>query len=293
MYAAANDILGNIVKVTPSSKVVGDLALALVATDADPEAFAADPGSYDVPDSVIGFLSGELGDPPGGWPEPFRTKALAGRSVSHREVKLEPEDSADVATVLGNLVDNALEHAPRGSASPPSVRVRVRQDPSTSGDVTETADGPADPSQIAEGVDGGSGAGNDPTAPDSPTDTDTGTGTTPDPGTGPGTNGGTGTTPTPTPSPVTSTTEPASAPWVTGCTYYAGKVRTAIGDTGKRVKQVQCILSLRGYDIGGTGVDGVFGEGLEAAMKNFQVDKGLAVNGIVKRVTWDNLRATE
>ena len=78
MYAAANDILGNVVKVTPSSKVVGDLALALVAVGADPAEFEADPGSFDVPDSVVGFLSGELGDPPGGWPEPFRSKALAG-----------------------------------------------------------------------------------------------------------------------------------------------------------------------------------------------------------------------
>ena len=43
------------------------------------EDFAADPASYDMPDSVIGFLRGELGDPPGGWPEPFRSKALAGR----------------------------------------------------------------------------------------------------------------------------------------------------------------------------------------------------------------------
>ncbi len=74
---AANDILGNIVKVTPSSKVVGDLALHLVAVGADPRDFADNPGKYDIPDSVIGFLSGELGDPPGGWPEPFRTKALA------------------------------------------------------------------------------------------------------------------------------------------------------------------------------------------------------------------------
>src|SRR6185312_17175023 len=64
-YAAANRILGNIVKVTPSSKVVGDLALALVGAGADPAAFEADPGRYDIPDSVIGFLSGELGDPPG------------------------------------------------------------------------------------------------------------------------------------------------------------------------------------------------------------------------------------
>ncbi len=80
MYAAANSILGNIVKVTPSSKVVGDLALHLVAVGADPTEFADDPGRFDIPDSVIGFLNGELGDPPGGWPEPFRTKALAGRT---------------------------------------------------------------------------------------------------------------------------------------------------------------------------------------------------------------------
>ena len=80
MYAAANDILGNVVKVTPSSKVVGDLALHLVAVGADPAEFADDPGKFDIPDSVIGFLNGELGDPPGGWPEPFRTKALAGRT---------------------------------------------------------------------------------------------------------------------------------------------------------------------------------------------------------------------
>jgi pyruvate carboxylase len=79
MYAAANDILGNIVKVTPSSKVVGDLALHLVAVGADPKEFAEEPGKFDVPDSVVGFLSGDLGDPPGGWPEPFRTRALAGR----------------------------------------------------------------------------------------------------------------------------------------------------------------------------------------------------------------------
>ncbi|HYJ70242.1 MAG TPA: pyruvate carboxylase [Nocardioidaceae bacterium] len=79
MYAAANAILGNIVKVTPSSKVVGDLALHLVAVGATPEEFEAEPRRFDVPDSVVGFLSGELGDPPGGWPEPFRTKALEGR----------------------------------------------------------------------------------------------------------------------------------------------------------------------------------------------------------------------
>jgi pyruvate carboxylase len=81
-YAAADRMLGRLVKVTPSSKVVGDLALHLVGAGVDPAAFEAEPGRYDVPESVIGFLRGQLGDPPGGWPEPFRTKALAGRPAA-------------------------------------------------------------------------------------------------------------------------------------------------------------------------------------------------------------------
>ncbi len=94
MYAASSRILGRPTKVTPSSKVVGDLALHLVAVGADPDEFAANPQSYDIPDSVIGFLSGELGDPPGGWPEPFRTKALQGRTVKLRDEELVESDSA-------------------------------------------------------------------------------------------------------------------------------------------------------------------------------------------------------
>jgi pyruvate carboxylase len=71
--------------------VVGDLALHLVAVGADPAEFQAEPGTFDVPDSVIGFLSGDLGDPPGGWPEPFRTKALAGRTVKPVAVDLDDD----------------------------------------------------------------------------------------------------------------------------------------------------------------------------------------------------------
>ncbi len=96
MYTAANAILGRPTKVTPSSKVVGDLALHLVAVGADPAEFAANPQNYDIPDSVIGFLGGELGDPPGGWPEPFRTKALQGRTVPVRDVELAPDDADDL-----------------------------------------------------------------------------------------------------------------------------------------------------------------------------------------------------
>jgi pyruvate carboxylase len=93
MYAAANDILGNIVKVTPSSKVVGDLALHLAAVGADPKEFEENPGRFDIPDSVIGFLSGELGDPPGGWPEPFRSKALEGRTWKQPVAELTDEQA--------------------------------------------------------------------------------------------------------------------------------------------------------------------------------------------------------
>ena len=97
MYAAADKILGRLVKVTPSSKVVGDLALQLVARCADPAEFAANPQDFDIPESVIGFLNGELGDPPGGWPEPFRTKALAGRTARRPMAPLSHQDRHDLA----------------------------------------------------------------------------------------------------------------------------------------------------------------------------------------------------
>jgi pyruvate carboxylase len=108
MYAAADRMLGRLVKVTPSSKVVGDLALHLVGAGVDPREFEADPGRFDVPDSVIGFLHGELGDPAGGWPEPFRTKALAGRPAPRGIAPLTEEDhaglSADRRATLNRLL---------------------------------------------------------------------------------------------------------------------------------------------------------------------------------------------
>ncbi len=93
-YAAADKILGRPTKVTPSSKVVGDLALHLVAVGADPKDFEADPNKFDIPDSVIGFLNGELGQPEGGWPEPFRSKALQGRKAPVRITEVPADDLA-------------------------------------------------------------------------------------------------------------------------------------------------------------------------------------------------------
>jgi pyruvate carboxylase len=92
MYAEANRIMGRPPKVTPSSKVVGDLALHLVAVGADPKDFEQNPQNYDIPDSVVGFMAGELGDLPGGWPEPFRTKVLKGRSFDISVTPLSEED---------------------------------------------------------------------------------------------------------------------------------------------------------------------------------------------------------
>ncbi|MFP5415603.1 MAG: pyruvate carboxylase [Actinomycetes bacterium] len=112
MYAAANRMLGNIVKVTPSSKVVGDLALSLVGQNVDPAAFEADPQRYDIPDSVIGFLNGDLGDPPGGWPEPFRSKALEGRRTRPVETELAAEDAEALASEPRRTLNRLLFPGP-------------------------------------------------------------------------------------------------------------------------------------------------------------------------------------
>ena len=112
MYAAANKILGNVVKVTPTSKAVGDLALALVGAKADPAEFEADPSKYDIPDSVIAFLNGELGDPPGGWPEPFRTRALQGRKTRQQVSDLTAQDTAALAADPRNTLNRLLFPGP-------------------------------------------------------------------------------------------------------------------------------------------------------------------------------------
>ncbi|OLT30652.1 pyruvate carboxylase [Nocardiopsis sp. CNR-923] len=112
MYAAADRMLGRLVKVTPSSKVVGDLALHLVGAGVAPEEFEKDPGGFDVPDSVVGFLRGELGVPPGAWPEPFRTKALEGRGAARRTEELTAEDRVGLAEDRRSTLNRLLFPGP-------------------------------------------------------------------------------------------------------------------------------------------------------------------------------------
>ncbi|HEU4422738.1 MAG TPA: biotin/lipoyl-containing protein, partial [Pilimelia sp.] len=111
-YAAADRILGRLVKVTPSSKVVGDLALHLVGAGVSAADFEADPGRFDVPDSVIGFLHGELGVPPGGWPEPFRTRALGGRPKPKGLAELTDDDHAGLRTDRRRTLNRLLFPGP-------------------------------------------------------------------------------------------------------------------------------------------------------------------------------------
>jgi len=80
-YAEANIILGDIPKVTPSSKVVGDLAQFMVAQDLDAAKVLEQADKLAFPQSVVQYLRGEIGIPPGGFPEPLRSKVLASRDL--------------------------------------------------------------------------------------------------------------------------------------------------------------------------------------------------------------------
>jgi len=78
-YEEANDLLGDIVKVTPTSKVVGDLAQFMVSNGLSEDGVRAKAEHLDFPSSVLEFFEGLMGQPYGGFPEPLRTHALRSR----------------------------------------------------------------------------------------------------------------------------------------------------------------------------------------------------------------------
>ena len=79
-YADVNRMFGDIVKVTPSSKVVGDMALMMVAQGLT-RAQVEDPAiEVAFPESVVDMMRGNLGQPPGGWPEGILKKVLKGEA---------------------------------------------------------------------------------------------------------------------------------------------------------------------------------------------------------------------
>ncbi|EPS35794.1 hypothetical protein H072_10766 [Dactylellina haptotyla CBS 200.50] len=93
-YTQANYLLGDIVKVTPTSKVVGDLAQFMVSNKLTPEDVVERAETLDFPGSVIDFLEGLMGQPYGGFPEPLRSRALRGRRALNERpgLSLHPTD---------------------------------------------------------------------------------------------------------------------------------------------------------------------------------------------------------
>jgi pyruvate carboxylase len=79
-YADVNRLFGDIVKVTPSSKVVGDVALMMVAAGLTPAEVADPAREIAFPDSVVQMMRGDLGQPPGGWPTAIQKKILKGQT---------------------------------------------------------------------------------------------------------------------------------------------------------------------------------------------------------------------
>ncbi|MCZ0717230.1 pyruvate carboxylase [Aerococcus kribbianus] len=82
MYHDVNLLFGDIVKVTPSSKVVGDMALFMVQNDLSIADFYEQGSHIDFPQSVIDFFSGKLGQPAGGFPEDVKNIILKGGPAS-------------------------------------------------------------------------------------------------------------------------------------------------------------------------------------------------------------------
>ncbi|MBV1897629.1 MAG: pyruvate carboxylase, partial [Rhodobacteraceae bacterium] len=77
-YADVNQIFGDIIKVTPSSKVVGDMALMMVSQGLSREQVEDPDHDVAFPDSVINMMRGDLGQPPGGFPAEIIAKVLKG-----------------------------------------------------------------------------------------------------------------------------------------------------------------------------------------------------------------------
>ncbi|KUJ22301.1 pyruvate carboxylase-like protein [Mollisia scopiformis] len=97
-YEQANDLLGDVVKVTPTSKVVGDLAQFMVSNKLSFDDVQKRASELDFPGSVLDFFEGLMGQPYGGFPEPLRTNALRGRRKLDKRpgLVLEPLDLAQI-----------------------------------------------------------------------------------------------------------------------------------------------------------------------------------------------------
>lgn len=102
-YAGVNQLFGDIIKVTPSSKVVGDMAMFLITRGITPEEVPnLEPGSVDFPESVIDMLWGGLGQPDGGWPKDVQKVVLGDREPTTKRPG-ELADPVDLDTTRKEL----------------------------------------------------------------------------------------------------------------------------------------------------------------------------------------------
>ncbi|HLJ92938.1 MAG TPA: pyruvate carboxylase subunit B, partial [Gemmataceae bacterium] len=96
MYAEVNRLFGDIIKVTPTSKVVGDMALFMVGNSLTADDVLTGPRELAFPESVVEFFEGRLGQPPGGFPKTLQKRILRGRKPLRRRpgATLPPADFA-------------------------------------------------------------------------------------------------------------------------------------------------------------------------------------------------------
>jgi len=78
-YTSVNQLFGDIIKVTPTSKVVGDMALMMVTSGLSPQEVLDPDSEIAFPESVVSFFHGDLGQPPGGFPDKLQKKVLKHR----------------------------------------------------------------------------------------------------------------------------------------------------------------------------------------------------------------------
>ena len=98
MYATVNEMLGDIVKVTPSSKMVGDLAIFMVQNDLTPDNIVEKGATLSFPDSVVSYFGGMMGQPAWGFPEDLQKVVLKGEEpITCRPGELLPPYDFDKA----------------------------------------------------------------------------------------------------------------------------------------------------------------------------------------------------
>lgn len=95
-YATANRLLGDIIKVTPSSKVTGDLAQFIVANKLTEREVVEKAAELSFPTSVVEYFQGYLGIPPFGFPEPLRSRVLKGKTIDGKNTMFEGRPGAQL-----------------------------------------------------------------------------------------------------------------------------------------------------------------------------------------------------